>query len=241
GDAVTGVYCTHCADATTLAPLEGTFDEETGLSFTVRHLNLDGTPAWQDHVRAQLENGELVLSGRRGGADGGAFEHVAIKDPRGPVGAPYPQAVFPPGFPAPEIRPFPGGGGAPQTYVPPGPWKQLAVSDVEGVWIGFGVGMDKQIFIIRRDVDGLYGVVCGRRDNPYTFGALDDFEINADTLAFDIVHQDWGEGSTPVFERRVTAQIAVNEMRISAVRHDAAALPDGAPGAGAIVSSLIGP
>src|SRR5690606_27629919 len=94
---------------------------------------------------------------------------------------------------------------------------------------------------IRHDGDGLFGVVCGRCDNPYTFGALDDFAIDGDTLEFDIVHQDWGEGATPVFERRVTAQIAMNEMRISAVRHDAGTLPPGAPGAGAIVASLIGP
>lgn len=243
-DRVTGVHCTHCADATTLAPLEGEFDEETGLSFTIRRLEPDGSPAWEDRAQARLEDGRLIVSGTRGGPDGGPFEYVAIKDPRGPAAAPYPVAVFPPGFPAPpvlEARGGSGGGGRPQAYVQPGPWRQLSAEDVVGVWIGFGVGMDKQIFIIRRHGDGLFGVVCGRCDNPYTFGALDDFEIDGDTLEFDIVHQDWGEGTTPVFERRVTARIAVNEMRISARRHDEAELEPGAPGSAAIVSSLIGP
>ncbi len=243
GDRVTGVYCAHCADATTLAPLEGRFDESTGISFTIRQLNLDGSPAYEDHAQARLRDGQLVVSGMQGGPDGGAFEHVAIKDPRGPAPAPYPVAVFPPGFPAPPVLEFRGGGGggAPQPYAQPAPWRSLSVEDVVGVWIGFGVGMDKQIFIIRRDGDGLFGVVCGRCDNPYTFGALDSFAIDGDTLEFDIVHQDWGEGETPVFNRRVTAHIAMNEMRISAVRDDADSLPPGAPGQGAIVASLIGP
>ncbi len=243
GDRVTGAYCTHCADGATLAPIEGTFDEDEGIAFTIRHLDLDGATVREDRAQARLQDGELVVSGVRG--DGAAFEHATIKDPRGPVAAPYPQSVLPPGFPAPEILEFRagggGGGGAPPAYEPPGPWRTLTAADVEGVWIGFGVGMDKQIFIIRRDGEGLFGLVCGRCDNPYTFGALDDFQIDGDTLSFDIVHQDWGEGETAVFERRVTAQIAVNEMRISAVRHDAETLALGAPGAGAIVSSLIGP
>jgi hypothetical protein len=242
---VTGVYCTHCADGATLAPLEGEFDEEDGLSFTIRHLELDGSPASEDPLQARLEDGQLVVTGTRGGPDGDAVEHVAIKDPRGPAPGPFPVAVFPPGAPQPPILENRGGGGGggggPQSYVQPAPWRQLSAEDVVGVWLGFGVGMDKQIFIIRKDGDGLFGVVCGRCDNPYTFGALDDFEVSGDTLQFDIVHQDWGEGATPVFERRVTAHIAINEMRISAVRHDADALEPGSPGAGAIVSSLVGP
>ena len=29
GTAVSGVFCSHCADGTTLAPIDGTFDEPT--------------------------------------------------------------------------------------------------------------------------------------------------------------------------------------------------------------------
>jgi hypothetical protein len=36
---VSGCYCTHGADGITLGPLEGTFDEDEGIAFKVRHLN----------------------------------------------------------------------------------------------------------------------------------------------------------------------------------------------------------
>src|SRR5687768_3383247 len=54
---VTGFYCTQCADGTTLAPLEGTFDEDQGLVFTVRHLTPDGATSAEDHLRARLVDG----------------------------------------------------------------------------------------------------------------------------------------------------------------------------------------
>ncbi|MBO0748916.1 MAG: hypothetical protein J2O44_00595, partial [Porphyrobacter sp.] len=127
-----------------------------------------------------------------------------------------------------------GGGGPPPAYVQPAPWRALGAADVAGVWIGFGVGMEKQYFVIRRDGEHLFGLACGRCDNPYTFGALDHFAIHGDTLEFDIEHQDWGEGRVLPFVRHVTAHIAMNEMRIDARRAD---VPGGAP----IVASLIGP
>jgi len=37
--------------------------------------------------------------------------------------------------------------------------------------------------------------VCGTCDNPYTMAALDDFEIQGDILRFNILHEDWGDGS----------------------------------------------
>ena len=103
-----------------------------------------------------------------------------------------------------------------------------------GVWLGFGVGIEKQYFLIRRDGDELFGLACGRCDNPYTFGALENFAIHGDTLEFDIEHQDWGEGSAVPFVRHVTAHIAMNEMRMDARRTDAADRPG-------IVASLVGP
>lgn len=235
GGRVSGIYCTHCADGTTLAPIVGTFDEETGLAFTIRHLRLDGTLESEDHARAVLRDGRLWIAGTRG-ETGERFEHVAIKDPRGPTPGPYRQSVLPPNAPpVPVLPPRAGGrgGGPPAPYVAPGEWRQLTADDVVGVWLGFGTGMDKQFFLIRRDGDRLFGLACGRCDNPYTHGALENFEIHGDTLEFDIVHQDWGDGEVLPFSRHVVARIAMNEMRMDARRPDQTG-----PG---IVASLVGP
>lgn len=238
GDKVTGYYCTRCADATTVMPLEGRFSEDHGLDFTVRHLALDGTLLSQDEYHADLLDGRLQLTGSRKGANG-TFFHQAIKDPRGPDAAPYPVAILPPGATPPPLLTRPASGGPPPAppapYQQPGPWKQLEPDDVIGVWLGFGTGVNKQFFIIRPDESGqLYGLACGRCDNPYTHGALENFNIEGETLTFDIVHQDWGEGDRLPFTRHVTARIAMNEMRLDARRDDA---PD-RPG---IVASLVGP
>jgi hypothetical protein len=235
GQTVTGVYCTHCADGTTLAPIDGTFDEQGGITFRIRHLALDGSPKSEDRGHARLVDGKLVVTGTRGGPDGAAFEHATIKDPRGPTPGPYVQSILPPSAPpVPVLQPRTGGGGGPPAaYVAPASWRQLTADDVVGVWIGFGVGMDKQYFVIRKDGDRLFGVACGRCDNPYTFGALQNFAIAGDTLEFDIVHQDWGDGTVLPFNRHVTAHIAMNELRMDARRPD-----QSGPG---IVASLVGP
>ena len=236
GRAVTGVYCTQCADGTTLAPIEGTFDEQGGIAFRIRHLALDGSPRSEDLARARLVDGKLVVSGTRGGPDGTAFEHATIKDPRGPTPGPYVQSILPPDAPPVPVLPLragAGSGGPPAPYVAPGKWRQLTADDVAGVWLGFGVGMDKQYFLIRKDGDGLFGLACGRCDNPYTFGALQNFAIRGDILEFAIVHQDWGDGTVLPFNRHVVARIGMNEMRMDARRPDQTG-----PG---IVASLVGP
>jgi hypothetical protein len=234
GAQVSGVACTRCSDGTTLARIEGTFSEKDGIRFTVRHLAPDGSLVAEDHAQAKLGEGGLVVSGRRG--DGGSFSHIAFKDPRGPTPGGYLQVRLPPGSPPVAIVRGAGGGGGgpPPPYVQPATWRQITAADVAGVWLGFGVGIEKQYFLIRRDGEALFGLACGRCDNPYTMGALDHFAIHGDTLAFDIEHQDWGEGDHVPFVRHVTAHIAMNEMRIDARRDDA---PD-RPG---IVASLVGP
>ncbi len=83
GEKVSGIACTHCADGATLARIVGTFDEKTGITFTVRHVAPDGSLVGEDKVQAKLDQGRLVIHGRRPG--GGVFAHVAIKDPRGPT------------------------------------------------------------------------------------------------------------------------------------------------------------
>jgi hypothetical protein len=234
GTAVTGAYCTRCADGTTLAPIEGTFDEDDGITFTIRHLRLDGSAGSEDRGHARLVDGKLVVSGTLGGPDGAAFEHTTIKDPRGPTPGAYFQSILPPNAPPVPVLPArAGAGGPPAPYVAPGKWRQLTADDVAGVWLGFGVGMDKQYFLIRKDGDSLFGIACGRCDNPYTFGTLQNFRIEGDTLEFDIVHQDWGDGTVLPFNRHVTAHIAMNEMRMDARRPDQTG-----PG---IVASLVGP
>src|SRR5512135_522002 len=52
GDKVRGIYCTYCADAMTLAFVDGTFGPG-GLTFVVTHVNADGSTASQDHATAK--------------------------------------------------------------------------------------------------------------------------------------------------------------------------------------------
>lgn len=234
GAKVSGIACNQCADGTMLARIVGTFDEKSGITFTVRHLAPDGSLLAEDHAQAKLDQGRLVIHGTQ--PDGGTFAHIAIKDPRGPTPGGYPQVRLPPGAPPVAIVKGPGGGagGPPAPYHQPAPWRQLTAADAVGVWLGFGVGIEKQYFLIRKDGEQLFGLACGRCDNPYTFGALENFAIHGDTLEFDIEHQDWGEGDHVPFARHVTAHIAMNEMRMDARRTDAADRPG-------IVASLVGP
>ncbi|HTW73519.1 MAG TPA: hypothetical protein VMD56_01205 [Steroidobacteraceae bacterium] len=211
GQRVRGIYCTECSDATTLAFVDGRL-AAGGLTFTVTHVYDDGGTAYQDHATARIANGELIVTGTNG-RDGRHFDWTLRKDPRGP--APVP------GTPVNRLPPAPPVAGpsvpqrfGPPPYVAPGPWEPLSRAKVVGVWLGFGAGIDKQFFIIRRVGSGLRGMVCGRCDNPYTMAALDDFQIQGDTLRFDILHEDWGPGRLPS-HNQVTAHIADNEMRIS--------------------------
>ena len=234
GSQVSGVYCTRCADGTTLARIVGSFDTASGIDFTIRHLRLDGSLAWADHLKARLAGPKLVISGKSG-ASGNAIQQELVKDPRGPTPSSYPQTMLPPGSPPVLVTKSKNGPPVPSPpYVQPAPWRHLSADDVLGVWIGFGVGLNKQYFLIREDEGLLFGLACGPCDNPYTMGALENFAIDGDTLQFDIEHQDWGAGDHVPFVRHVTAHIAMNEMRIDAHRTD---MPDG-PG---IVASLLGP
>ena len=49
GATVRGVYCTYCADATTLAFIDGTFGPE-GITFEVTHVKVDGSTAYKDRL-----------------------------------------------------------------------------------------------------------------------------------------------------------------------------------------------
>ena len=129
-----------------------------------------------------------------------------VKDPRGADPGGAPAYHLPPGTPPalPVTRPTGGGGGGggggfgpPAPYWQAGPSKALQPADVVGTWIAsFGLGMNRQIFTFLLVGDRLRGVVCGRCDNPYTIGAMENIIIVGDTLYFDIVHQSWGENTS---------------------------------------------
>src|ERR1700747_2109138 len=80
GDKVRGVYCTYCADATTLAFIDGTLGND-GIRVTVTHVRPDGSTARIEKERARFDHGTLMVIGDK-------FERVLIKDPRGPDAAP---------------------------------------------------------------------------------------------------------------------------------------------------------
>jgi hypothetical protein len=50
------VYCTYCADATTLAFVDGTFGPD-GIRFEVTHVNADGSTAYKDKAVAKFSQG----------------------------------------------------------------------------------------------------------------------------------------------------------------------------------------
>ena len=232
GTTVRGIYCTYCADATTLAFVDGTFGQD-GITFEVTHVNADGSTAYKDKAIAKFNAGRLVVTGTSGARGGGTFERVLIKDPRGPDPIPAMVSVLPKDRPPvpgnPQRRNPDGADGLP--YILPGPWKtKLTEKDVVGVWLGFGVGAPKQFFIIKQVGDKLRGMVCGTCDNPYTMAALDDFTIEGDTLTFNILHEDWADGEIPTFYKHVTAHVGWNEMRCTTAADHQPSPPPPPPG-----------
>jgi hypothetical protein len=239
GTVVRGIYCTHCSDATTLAFVNGTLGAD-GLAFVVTHVKDDGSTAYQDHATAKVENGQLMVTGTSGRPGGGPFTWTMRKDSRGPAPLPVPVTRLR-GAPVPAAPPPGAGRGFRPQYIQPGPWEPLTPAKVVGVWLGFGSGIIKQFFIIRRVGTGLRGMVCGPCDNPYTMAALDDFRIDGDTLRFNILHEDWGPGTLP-FHNQVTAHVSANELRIVTQQDNRPPRPNrGGGGAANGGASLMGP
>ena len=216
GEKVRGIYCTYCADATTLAFVDGTLGPD-GLNFVVTHVKPDGGTAYLDRATARFDHGSLIVTGTTGAPGGEKFARTLIKDPRGPDPLPIIVSRLPKAPPVPAVTVNQQGVGAPRApYIQPGPWKSaLTEKDVIGIWLGFGVGAPKQYFIVKKVGDKLRGMVCGTCDNPYTMAALDDFEIRGDTLKFNILHEDWGDGELPTFDKHVTAHVGWNELRFT--------------------------
>src|SRR5262245_1930997 len=128
GNRVTGVYCRNCSDATTIGFIDGTWDEQAGMAFTVTFANPDGRIRSVDKQRAMLADGRLIVT-----SDTGARNRKPLtlgKDPRGPDPGAAPAYLFPPGTPPaqPTVRPAEGGGGGAgrgsgPPYWPPGSFK----------------------------------------------------------------------------------------------------------------------
>jgi len=245
GSEVRGIYCTDCSDATTLAFVDGTAAAD-GITFTITHVRSDGSTEFREHATAQVRDGLLIVAGGRDGSGADGFKWTMRKDPRGPAPVrgmivsklprePAAQGLSAAPDAAGSAEPRP----APPPYTPPGPWEPLSEAKLVGVWIGFGAGIDKQYFIIRKVAGGLRGMVCGRCDNPYTMSALDDFHVQGDTLTFNILHEDWGPGSLPN-HNQVTAHVSRNEMRISTMPDNVVAGTTRVPGF-KVQASLMGP
>src|SRR5215212_12227327 len=65
GAVVRGIYCTYCADATTLAFIDGTFGPN-GIRFEVTHVNAEGKATFKDKALARFSQGRLVVTGMSG-------------------------------------------------------------------------------------------------------------------------------------------------------------------------------
>ena len=216
GATVRGIYCTYCADATTLAFVDGTFGP-------------DGHQVRSDSCEGGRQHGVQGQGGREvqpGPPDRDRHErrarrrHVRTRPDQGSArtGSDPGDGVRAPEEPSIRCRETsvagtPTARTACPTFSRVRGKRQLTEKDVIGVWLGFGVGAPKQYFIIKKVGDKLRGMVCGTCDNPYTMAALDDFRIEGDTLRFNILHEDWADGELPTFDKHVTAHVGWNEMR----------------------------
>src|SRR5688500_8032520 len=81
GATVRGVYCTYCADATTLAFVDGTFGPD-GIAFKVTYVNADGSTAYKDTASAAFSQGRLIVTGTSGPPGGRAAQRRVDQDQR---------------------------------------------------------------------------------------------------------------------------------------------------------------
>ena len=102
GETVRGIYCTWCADATTLAFVDGKFGRD-GLSFTVTHADNNGKTTFTDKGTAKFEKPGLVVTGTLAGPGGGNFKWTMIKDDRGPTRSPSPSSCCRPAAKSPSL------------------------------------------------------------------------------------------------------------------------------------------
>ena len=224
GSRLTGVYCRNCSDATTIGFIDGTWDEKSGMTFKVTFPE----PEWQRQVRGRparrTRRGTAHRDGDVGRAErpgGDAHQGSARRRSWRRTGL-SPAAGHAPGA-AGTARRWCGRWWWRRWWRPAAPVRRptgrrdrsrrSAPRMSSARWIAsFGLGMNRQIFTFLRVGDRLRGVVCGRCDNPYTIGPMENILIVGDKLYFDIVHQDWGEINPPTFDRSIVAQLVQNEL-----------------------------
>jgi hypothetical protein len=225
---ITGIYCWDCTNPDNLAFVQNGSIVGGSIQFEVLHDAGPGSP-YRDRVDGELVDGRLVLTSRRqGDPDARPVVTTMERESRRPAtAAPLPgeapaarggRAGPPQGGGAP---PGGGGGGRGRGYVPPGPNELLTAEKIAGVWV-WADGPGRQWFIFRQVEDQVLGMVCGPCDNPFTFGVLDTFVIDGDTMTFNIVHEDWGFAiESGPFNNQATVNVAKHEMRMRTLQENA--------------------
>jgi len=198
GTAVTGTYCTDCADVANLALIHNGVLAADGLKFEIVN---PGPTAYRDTVTAKLVGDQLEITRQRQGASG-APTKMALHRSTGKPAAPPPP---PPGGPPP---PKPA-------YVSPGPAEQLTPAKVAGLWM-FGEGPGKQHFMFKANGTELFGLACGPCDDSTNMAPLDRMSIDGTTLRFSIVHENNAKAfyDKGPFSNDARANISQNELHM---------------------------
>ena len=225
---ITGIYCSDCSNPDNLSFVQNGRLEADSIQFEVFHDVGPGAP-YRDDVVGRLIDNQLVLTARRqGNANLPAVETTMQRESRRPAtAAPLPGET--PVARGSRRGQLPAGGGGPPAgggrgrgaYVPPGPNEPLTAEKISGVWV-WADGPNRQWFMFRQVEDRILGLVCGPCDNPFTFGMLDTFVIDGETMTFNIVHEDWGFAiENGPFNNQATVTVAKHEMRMRTLQENA--------------------
>ena len=208
GTVVSGIYCAvDCSDPTRLAFIEQGKLRPDGASFRAANPSRGERAT----MLARVVGGELELTISNSGLRPALPRQLRLhRDPRKPAVVPVEELFRRRGVTsgplmfAPLVPP----------YVPARPNEKPTAAALRGLWV-WSHGPGRQNFIFEPVADRVLGVVCGPCDNPYTFGVLDNFAVEGDTLTFDIVHEDWGLGiEFGPYENHATATLSRNEIHL---------------------------
>ena len=213
---VTGIYCSvDCGDPSRLVFVNNGALTPDGLRFQL--LRIEGRSSSRSDVVGRLVDGHLLLTLTPSNGHSKDPKQLDLqRDPRKPALVTLEEIFARRGIKSGPLL-F---AGSPTTYEPAGPNEALAPTVLEGLWV-WGSGAAKQHFMFRRVGERMLGAVCGPCDNPYTFGVLDNIAIRADTVTFDIEHQDWGIGiEFGPFANHASATLSRHELHLHTVAHN---------------------